>query len=83
MRTAAADTLSKIDSLSLSLCREFPALGGRHVRELMDRDVDELLGRAHFADFVPLLAYRHVRDGIRDVAGIPAGPPPQHRASRG
>jgi len=61
-------TVNKIEQLHLSLCREFPAVGEEHVRELLDLNVEELIQRAHFDDFVPLLAYRHVREHIRDGA---------------
>jgi hypothetical protein len=67
MNATSAATLAKIEQLRLDLCREFPGVGGEQVRERMDRSVDELLRQATFDDFVPLLAYRHVRDGIRDA----------------
>lgn len=69
MTAATASALTKIEQLGLDLCREFPHLCGDHVHELIESRANELLRHAHFDDFVPLLAYRYVRDGIRDEVG--------------
>jgi hypothetical protein len=69
MTTAAFSTLNKIDQLCLDLCHEFPAVRGERVHELMETTSHDLLARARFEDFVPLLAYRRVRELIHDEAG--------------
>lgn len=69
--TATLSTRTKIEQLRLDLCHEFPNVRADRVHELMDGSVDRLLSRARFDDYVPLLAYRQVRERIRDEARAP------------
>ena len=68
VRTTSS-TVAKVEQLCSDLCHEFPETRAEHVHELMGRRVDQLLHQAHFDDYVPLLAYRHARERIRDEVG--------------
>jgi hypothetical protein len=81
VRTSTPGTSAKVDQLHLVLRREFPDAETGHVHELMCHSVDVLLAGAHFDDFVPLLAYRRVRERIRAESG-PASLRPSARARR-
>jgi hypothetical protein len=70
MTVATLSTRTKIEQLRVDLCHEFPAICGERVHEMMEDSVAHLLEHARFDDFVPLLAYRDVRDRIRDESPL-------------
>ena len=59
-------TRRKLERLPGDLVREFPHVPAEHVHQVIDRVVDDLLPRARFEDFVPLLVHRHARELLLD-----------------
>jgi hypothetical protein len=55
-------TVRKLESLQVELKRTFPQLPPEHVEIHLRSVTANLLERAHFDDFVPLLAHRQVHE---------------------
>ncbi len=60
----SAATRNRLARLKSDLRREFAAVPKEHIDELVDESVAELLKRAQFDDFVPLLTSRRVRERL-------------------
>ena len=61
---ASEQTRRKLDRLSVELKREFPHLPVEHVEAAFHTVVEDLLSRARFEDFIPLLAHRNAREEL-------------------
>jgi hypothetical protein len=57
-------TRRKLDRLSVELKREFAHVPGERVEAAFRTVVDDLLSRARFEDFIPLLAHRNARNEL-------------------
>ena len=68
------ETQRRLKLVEVRLTNEFPDLAGWLVRREVRKVSAELLGRARFTDFVPLLAERGARERLR---GHRAGRPNQ------
>jgi hypothetical protein len=73
-------TRAKLDRLSSELRREFSHLPAAWVEQTLERVADDLLARARFQDFVPLLVHRRAREQLR--AAVASAEPPSERAVR-
>jgi hypothetical protein len=60
----SAGTRRRLSRLLIELRREFAHVPGDRVDRVLQSVVEDLLGRARFDDFVPLLAYRLVREQL-------------------
>lgn len=61
---ASPGTLRKLVHLRVDLEREFPQVPAEHLDEHLEDVASDLLARAHFEEFVPLLVHRHVRSRL-------------------
>ena len=66
-------TVRKLENLQLELKRTFPQLPPEHVETHLRTVAADLLDRAHFDDFVPLLAHRHVHELLEFEQQVVAG----------
>jgi hypothetical protein len=69
---ASGPTQSKLARLARELRGEFAHLPGEHVEQTLFAAAEELLARAHFQDYIPLLAHRHAREQLRRQSSHPA-----------
>ena len=61
----SASTRARLDRVTVDLLREFPHLPDERVEQVFRTVVDDLLERAHFDDFVPLLVHRRAAERLR------------------
>ena len=62
---ANASTWLRLDRVTVDLRREFPHLSDDHVDRVFRTVAGDLLERAHFDDFVPLLVHRRAAERLR------------------
>jgi phage terminase Nu1 subunit (DNA packaging protein) len=62
---ASSNTRVRLNRVTLDLRREFPDLSDDHVDEVFRRVADDLLARARFDDFLPLLVHRRAAERLR------------------
>jgi hypothetical protein len=68
---ASGPTHGKLARLARELSSEFANLPREDVEQTLFAAAEELLARAHFQDYVPLLAHRHALDRLRTQAAHP------------
>ena len=66
-------TVRKLENLQLELKRTFPHLPPEHVETHLRTVAADLLDRAHFDDFVPLLAHRQAHELLAMEQQVAAG----------
>jgi hypothetical protein len=75
---ASSETMNKLVRLREELGREFPQVADDHLDRQVRAVVDDLLARARFDAFVPLLARRYLREqlaaGLEGLAAPTAAP---------
>ena len=65
---ANASTQLRLNRVTVDLRREFPHLPDDHVEQVFRSVADDLLERAHFDDFVPLLVHRRAAERLRAMS---------------
>lgn len=75
----SAGTQKRLSRLIVELRREFAHIPGDRVDRVLESVVEDLLGRARFDDFVPLLAHRRAREQLLGDPGSSQAPPTSSR----
>ena len=70
--TLDEDTRTHLDRVRTGIVCEFQQIPQQEVEARFNAIVAQLLSDATFPDFVPVLAWRHSREELRPLAGLPA-----------
>ena len=80
MQQLTLKAAKRLEQVPRALAAEFPTVPLEALEHELAERVHQLVGSAHFDDFIPLLAHRAVRARLRDA---PAGRPAHGGVSSG